>query len=176
MIIAGLQKTTLLDYPSHVAATIFLGGCNFRCPFCHNMNIVDYNSLENRTNMKDLVNERDFYSKEDIFDFLKKRASVLEGICITGGEPTINSDLKEFIIEIREVVKQVSNADRFLIKLDTNGSNPKLLKSLIDDGLIDYVAMDIKSSREKYLAAAGVTGEIIDNICESINILIHSNI
>ena len=125
MIISGLLKTTLLDYPQHVAATIFLGGCNFRCPFCHN---------------SDLLEGTDgLFSKEEVLTFLKKRAGILEGVCITGGEPTLHRDLEPFIREIRSL--------GLLVKLDTNGYRPDVLKDLCNKNLLDYVAMDIKSGR-----------------------------
>ena len=166
MNISGLQKTTLLDYPGHVAATIFLGGCNFRCPFCHNMNIV----LE--------ANQE--YSREEILKFLTKRSGILDGVCITGGEPTLYNDLPDFIHEIKEIKKQDGNT--FLVKLDTNGTNPEMLKELIDSKQIDYVAMDIKSSISKYKMVAGLledskkTEKILEAVKKSINILKESNI
>ena len=116
MIISGLLKTTLLDYPQHVAATIFLGGCNFRCPFCHN---------------SDLLEGTDgLFSKEEVLTFLKKRAGILEGVCITGGEPTLHRDLEPFIREIRSL--------GLLVKLDTNGYRPDVLKDLCNKNLLDY--------------------------------------
>ena len=166
MNISGLQKTTLLDYPGHVAATIFLGGCNFRCPFCHNMNIVLEASQE--------------YTKEDILKFLTKRSGVLDGVCITGGEPTLYNDLPDFIQEIKKITKQ--DGSTFLVKLDTNGTNPDMLKGLIDSKLIDYVAMDIKSSLGKYDLVAGIsednkkTEEILEAVNKSVNILKASKI
>ena len=129
MNIQGLQKTTLLDYPGHVAATIFLGGCNFRCPFCHNMNLITESSNA-------------AYSEEEVFSFLKKRQGILDGVCITGGEPTLCKDLPDFINKVRLL--------GYKIKLDTNGSNPEMLEKLISDGAVDYVAMDIKSSLSEY--------------------------
>lgn len=159
MNICGLQKTTLLDYPGHVAATVFLGGCNFKCPFCHNMNIVigDDNGMT--------------YSKDDILAFLNKRKNILDGVCITGGEPTLYSELPNFIKEIKEI--------GYLVKLDTNGSNPEMLKSLVAEQLIDYVAMDIKTSREDYPHVAGIENisssrkeEVIECIDESVRFLL----
>ena len=155
MKILGLQKTTLLDYPGCVAATIFLGGCNMRCPFCHNMNLVMDNSGEE-------------YSTEEIFSFLNKRRGILEGVCITGGEPTLYSDLPKFIREIKNL--------GYRVKLDTNGTNPQMLKELIDENLIDYIAMDIKSSSSTYGEVSGVPDINIDNILESINIIMNSGI
>lgn len=134
MQILGLNKTTLLDYPGRVACTIFLGGCNFRCPFCHNKSIVLASS--------DADNTLQLYTKEELFTFLKKRRNILTGVCITGGEPTINADLPDFIAEIKKL--------GYPVKLDTNGTNPQMLASLIDGKLIDYCAMDIKNRLEKY--------------------------
>lgn len=135
MRILGLTKTTLLDYPGHVAATLFLGGCNFRCPYCHNRDIVlTHKSLAP-------------LAPEEIFAFLKKRQNVLTGVCITGGEPTLNPGLPDLISRIKAL--------GYLVKLDTNGSNPQMLYDLIHTGLIDYCAMDIKNSPEKYAVTAG---------------------
>lgn len=136
MQIHGLNKTTLLDYPQHVAATIFTGSCNFRCPFCHNGNLV----LSPDT--QPLISER------EIFDFLEKRKGILTGVCITGGEPTLQQDLSEFIRRIRSL--------GYLVKLDTNGYLPNVTKQLISDGLLDYIAMDIKSSPAHYAKTAGL--------------------
>lgn len=134
MQILGFNKTTLLDYPGRVACTIFLGGCNFRCPFCHNKSIVLAASRED--------NACQIYEEEDIFSFLEKRRNVLTGVCITGGEPTIHTDLPGFITKIKKL--------GYRVKLDTNGTNPQMLASLIDDKLIDYCAMDIKNCIGKY--------------------------
>lgn len=130
MKILGLNKTTLLDYPGRVACTIFLGGCNFRCPFCHNKDIVL---------ASDSIAE---YTQDELFSFLNKRKGILTGVCITGGEPTIHDDLPAFIAAIKQL--------GYKVKLDTNGSNPAMLKGLIDDRLIDDCAMDIKNCPEKY--------------------------
>ena len=127
MKICGLQKTTLLDFPGHVAATIFTGGCNFRCPFCHNGDLLGSDIPE-------------AFSEEEVLNFLKKRRSILEGVAITGGEPTLQPDLRKFIEKIRDM--------GYRIKLDTNGYRPDVLRSLCEDGLIDYVAMDIKTCKE----------------------------
>ena len=135
MLILGLTKTTLLDYPEHVAATLFTGGCNFRCPYCHNRDIV----LQSST-LPPLA-------EDEIFSFLRKRQHVLSGVCITGGEPTLHQDLPAFIERIRAL--------GYLVKLDTNGSNPQMLCSLIQDRLINYCAMDIKNAPEKYAVTAG---------------------
>lgn len=146
MKICGLQKTTLLDYPGHVAATLFLEGCNFRCPFCHNKDLVNCMSL-------------DSLAEEDILAFLKKRSTILEGVCITGGEPTLQPELKDFIISIRRL--------GYKVKLDTNGYRPHVLKELCGLDLIDYVAMDIKTSRERYPVVSGNPSLEIAKIDES---------
>lgn len=153
MNILGLTKTTLLDYPELVAATIFLGGCNFRCPFCHNRDIVFQDGKLGKI------------SEEEVLAFLVKRKKVLSGVCISGGEPTLNSELIDFIRKIKKI--------GYLVKLDTNGSSPKTLKYLIEEGLIDYCAMDIKNCEEKYAHTCGVWEERFDisNIKESVSIL-----
>jgi len=126
--IKGLQKVTLIDYPGKIACTVFLFGCNFRCGFCHNPELV-------------IGNPKDNYSEEEILTFLTTRKSSLDGVCITGGEPLISIE-KDFLKKIKNM--------GFLVKIDTNGSFPEKLKDLIENKLIDYVAMDIKSSPEKY--------------------------
>lgn len=152
MRIHGFQKTTLLDYPGHLAATIFFGGCNFLCPFCHNASLVLYpDSLP-------------AIPKEEILDTLKKRKGILEGVCITGGEPTLEVGLTDFIKEIRAL--------GLLVKLDTNGSNPLVLKELLLSGLVDYVAMDVKNSPDKYSATIGKSTIPLKNISESIKLLL----
>ena len=132
----GLNKTTLLDYPGRVASTLFLGGCNFRCPYCQNKDLILHPS------------EFEIYSEEDVLSHLKKRAGVLSGICITGGEPTIHGDLPLFMEKCKALGYQ--------IKLDTNGTNPDMLKSLYEKKLIDYVAMDIKTGPSEYTKVAGL--------------------
>ena len=154
MCIVGLQKLTLLDYPGRVACTVFLQGCNFKCPFCYNSSLID-------------SNDNNFLSTNDFFDFLDKRKKVLDGVAITGGEPLLNPSIKEFIKKIKE--------KGFLVKLDTNGSNPNLLKELIEENLVDYVAMDIKNTFEKYQITTGVNVDI-ENIKKSIHLLINSSI
>ena len=154
MLIKGIQKTTLLDFPGRVACTIFTGGCNFRCPFCHNASLV--------TEMDDSN-----IPTEDIFNYLKKRKGILDGVCITGGEPLLQPDLEDFINEIRALGLSV--------KLDTNGSRPEQLKALMDKGLLDYIAMDIKSSASNYSQAAG-TDKYMDSVECSIDLLMSSDI
>ena len=158
MNIKGLQKTTLLDYPGYVAATVFIGGCNFRCPFCHNMNIVESCNAEDN-------NGRDEISEEELFLFLQKRRGILDGVCITGGEPTLYKELPEFIGKIKNL--------GYTIKLDTNGTNPDMLKNLVKERLIDYVAMDIKASYVKYMEVAGINDgiKLIDKVKKSVEYL-----
>lgn len=152
MIIKGFAKLTLLDYPGRVACTVFTGGCNFKCPFCHNASLaVRAGSLPN-------------IPEDEIFDLLRRRKGVLDGVCITGGEPLLYGDeLTEFIKKIREL--------GYAVKLDTNGSFPDRLKALIDGGLLDMVAMDIKNSPEKYAKTAGVGNLDISPVLRSIDIL-----
>jgi pyruvate formate lyase activating enzyme len=152
MTIGGLQKTTLIDYPGKVACTVFLVGCNFRCPFCYAIDLVLPERIEKTTKI----------SEKEFFSFLSERKGLLEGVVICGGEPTLNANLVEFITEIKAL--------GFLVKLDTNGSNPVMLRELIAGGLIDYVAMDIKTCKEKYTSAVGVDVDI-SKIQESIDML-----
>lgn len=156
MLILGLNKTTLLDYPEHVAATIFTGGCNFRCPFCHNKDLVFVNEGLHTQFVTHI-------SETEILSFLKKRKGILTGVCITGGEPTLQTDLTEFIQQIKEL--------GYLVKLDTNGYQPHILHSLIEQHLIDYVAMDIKNSPEKYALTTGISSIDISKIKESVSLL-----
>ena len=122
---------TLLDFPGKVACTVFTGGCNFRCPFCHNALLVTK------------LPEKPDYTEDEILSFLKKRVGLLDGVAITGGEPLLNPDIGDFIRKIRDM--------GYAVKLDTNGSFPERLKAIVSEGLVDYVAMDIKNRREKYL-------------------------
>ena len=151
MKISGLQKLTLLDYPGKMAAIVFISGCNFRCPFCHNGGLID--------DVYDVT-----YSEDEILTFLKKRVGVLEGVCITGGEPLIHKELPEFLGKVKEL--------GYPIKLDTNGTLPERLKDVVNRGLVDYVAMDIKNSFDKYPATAGVEKLDINKIEESIEFLL----
>lgn len=139
MKIAGLQKLTLLDYPGKTAASIFTLGCNFRCPFCHNADLV----VPLAPDLKPF-----FLSEEEFFSFLQKRKGLLDGICITGGEPTLQNDLGSFCKKIKD--------QGFLVKLDTNGSHPDILNNLISLDLVDYVAMDIKNSPDRYAQTVGL--------------------
>lgn len=152
MLIVGINKTTLLDYPGCVAATVFVGGCSFRCPFCHNGGLVN-NPLSQES-----------YSEGEILEFLSKRKRILKGVCITGGEPTLHADLPEFILKVKEL--------GYRVKLDTNGYAPNVLKELIDQKLLDYVAMDIKNCPDKYALTAGMRDPFdIDRIKQSVNLL-----
>ena len=128
MIIAGLQKTTLIDYPGKIACVVFLAGCNFRCPWCYSSELV----------LPVKIAKQPRISEKELFDFLRSRQGLLEGVVICGGEPTVNKELPQFVEKIK--------AMGYFVKLDTNGSNPEMLKNLVHLGLIDYVAMDIKSS------------------------------
>lgn len=156
MKIYGLQKMTLLDFPGKVACTIFTGGCNFRCPFCHNARLVTE------------LDKDEVYSEEEIFEYLRKRVGILDGVCITGGEPLMNADIADFITKVREL--------GYAVKLDTNGSYPETLKNLIDRGLVDYIAMDIKNTPEKYAQTIGVKKFDFTPIKKSIEIIMQSGV
>ena len=150
MVIGGYQKTTLLDYPGHVAATVFTYGCNFRCPFCHNSGLLGMYSCP-RT------------EEEEVLAFLKKRKNILTGVCITGGEPTLQQDLIPFLQKIKAL--------GYKIKLDTNGYLPQILSSLLEKELLDYIAMDIKSGPSGYTAATGLQLVDFSRITESIRLI-----
>lgn len=151
MKIAGIQKLTLLDYPGHTACTVFIQGCNFRCPFCHNSDLLKGSS-------------QSVIEKEEFFEFLSLRKGKLDGVCITGGEPLLQPDVVEFIKEIRSF--------GFLVKIDTNGSCYEKLKYIIENKLCDYVAMDVKNIPEKYNFTCG--GMVnVDNVLKSISLLIN---
>jgi len=153
--ISGLQKMTLLDYPGKVACTVFLQGCNFRCPFCHNSELLGKEGP-------------DTIPEETLLAFLKKRVGLLDAVCITGGEPTLQPGLENLIVKIKEL--------GYLVKLDTNGNRPEVLKSLVEKGLIDYVAMDIKNSPAKYGLTAGVPNMSLDRVEQSIRYLLGGNV
>ncbi len=151
MNIQGFQKTTLLDFPGHVAATVFFGGCNFRCPFCHNGDLVL---------SPDKTPE---FSPEEILSYLKKRQNILDGVCITGGEPTLQKDLASFLVRIKEL--------DLAVKLDTNGYRPEILKTLCKEGLVDYVAMDIKGAPYQYARICGLSKMNLSQIEASVEFL-----
>lgn len=146
MEIHGLQKMTLLDYPGKVACTVFLAGCDFRCPYCHNSQLID-GSLPS------------LMDQEELLSFLDKRRGLLDGVCITGGEPLLRPDLAQLL----EAVKALG----YPVKLDTNGSHPQRLRALAAAGLVDYVAMDIKNSPQRYPETAGLPSLNLDSIRES---------
>lgn len=152
MIFSGLQKLTLLDFPGRVACTVFTGGCNLRCPFCHNAGLV----LPGR--------ERDEIGEEELFAFLRKRQGILDGVAVTGGEPLLHGELSDFLKRVKEL--------GFLIKLDTNGTSPDKLERLVRDGLVDRVAMDVKSSKAGYALCCGVPGLDTAPIEESVRFLL----
>ena len=157
MLIGGLQKSSLLDYPGKIAAILFTQGCNFRCGYCHNPELLNFKSEEIQTDI----------TLNSFYDFLKTRTGKLDGVVITGGEPCLQDDLIEVIQEIKNL--------GFLVKLDTNGTYPEKIKELFNKNLLDYVAMDIKAPLDKYHK---ITGTIInpDNIKSSIDLIINSGI
>lgn len=156
MIFGGMLKLTLLDYPGKVACTLFTKGCNFYCPFCHNAFLVNADGRE------------ESITQEYVIDYLKKRKGILDGVCITGGEPLLHDELSAFISQVKEL--------GYSVKLDTNGSFPKKLKALVKDNLIDYVAMDIKNCIEKYHITSGCPTLNISDIEESIDFLLEGNV
>lgn len=156
MLISGLQKLTLLDYPGTVACTVFTGGCNFRCPFCHNAALV-LPELMDRENQE-----------EKVLSFLKKRQGILEGVAITGGEPLLHADMPQFLAKIREL--------GFRIKLDTNGSFPERLAEIVNAGLVDRVAMDIKNPPELYAKTVGLERLDMEAIERSKNFLLEGRV
>ncbi len=156
MEIHGFNKTTLLDYPGHVACTVFTGHCNMRCPFCHNGDLVL------------TPGSQPAISEEEFFSFLNKRKNILEGVAITGGEPTIQADLPEFIKRIKEFNLEV--------KLDSNGMRPEILRKLMDENLVDYFAMDIKSSKSGYSYATGIANFDLGPVEESVSLLMENRV
>lgn len=156
MNIAGLIKTSLLDYPGRLCCTVFTGGCNLRCPFCHNSMLMEKPALPPA------------FSLEDFFTFLEKRKGLLDGVCISGGEPLMEESLEPLMEKIK--------AMGFLIKLDTNGCYPKRLKALVQAGYVDYVAMDVKNAKEKYCVTAGVEALDLCKIEESAAFLMEGNV
>jgi len=153
MKIGGFQKTTLLDYPGHVSAILWTVGCNFRCPFCYNTDLVKEKS--------------DLFSEEEILNFLKKRRDFLEALSISGGEPFLQKDLKDFCKKVKDL--------GYKVKIDTNGTFPEKLKEMIEEKLVDYIAMDVKAPKEKYDKLSGVKTDI-EQIRDSIKIIMDSNI
>ena len=155
MKLCGLQKTTLLDFPGKVAATIFTGGCSFACPFCHNSELLGRDTEA-------------LCSQEEVMTFLEKRKNILDGVCITGGEPTLQPDLEDFIRFVRSL--------GLAVKLDTNGYQPNVLINLCEKGLLDYVAMDIKAGKSHYAHVSGRTGLNLERIDQSIRFLLNGSV
>ena len=150
MKIVGIQKLTLLDYPGRVACTVFLNGCNFDCPFCHNSELLtETNAL---------------MSTDELLDFLRSRVGILDGVCITGGEPTLHRELLPLITQIKDM--------GYRVKLDTNGYRPDVLQSLLAQNMVDYVAMDVKNSPSRYGETVGVPGLKLASVEESLRFLI----
>ncbi len=157
MLISGLQKLTLLDYPGTVACTVFTAGCNYRCPFCHNAALV----LPER-----IVGDES--GEATVLDFLRKRQGLLEGVAVTGGEPLLHADLPDFLRKVREL--------GYRIKLDTNGSFPERLKAVIDEGLADRVAMDIKNAPALYARTIGLSAPVLDAVERSKELLLEGRV
>lgn len=156
MYINGFQKLTILDYPGKVACIVFTPGCNFRCPFCHNAALVTH------------IDKDTYIDEEEVLSYLKKRQGILDGVVITGGEPLLQDDIEEFIGKIKDL--------GYAIKLDTNGSFPEKLISLVEKGLVDYVAMDIKNSKAKYMATIGVNNIDMASIEKSVDFLLQNKV
>lgn len=157
MKIGGLQKLTTLDYPDKLACIVFTAGCNMRCGFCHNPNLV----------LEKLIKKSTQISVDEVMSFLEERKGLLDAVVISGGEPTIQKGLYDFVA----IVKKKG----FMVKLDTNGTNPQIVKRLIDDKLIDYVAMDIKASEKKYKGLTKLK-TTFNNILKTRDILMSSDI
>lgn len=154
MLIKGFQKLTLLDFPEHTACTVFTSGCNMRCPFCHNALLVTEPG-------------GDLFDEDEIFNHLKKRRGILEGVAVTGGEPLLQKDIERFLYDIKDL--------GYKVKLDTNGTFPERLKDILSLGLADYVAVDIKNSKEKYAETVGVKGFDITPIEKTVELLLEGN-
>ncbi|MBQ8146499.1 MAG: anaerobic ribonucleoside-triphosphate reductase activating protein [Clostridia bacterium] len=154
MLIGGFQKMTMLDYPGKIACTVFTHGCNLRCPFCHNARLV--------------ISEASLIDENEVLSYINRRKGILDGVCISGGEPMLQGDLFSFMERVKET--------GLLIKLDTNGCFPDKLKEAIDRGLVDYVAMDIKNCREKYSLTAGIDTLDISKIEKSVDILMSGKV
>ncbi len=153
MIIKGWQKTSLIDYPKKIASVIFTVDCNFRCHYCHNPELINHRDLQK-------INE------EEIFNHLISRKKLIDGVCITGGEPTLQKDLTDFAFKLKDL--------GFLVKLDTNGTNPKVIQTMITENLVDYIAMDIKAPPEKYDLVANTKVQV-ENIQKTIDIIRNSS-
>ncbi len=156
MVFHGFQKMTMLDFPGYVACTVFTSGCNFRCPFCHNSLLVTK------------PDNSEIYTQEDVLSYLEKRKGVIDGICISGGEPLMHDGIFDFVAKVKKL--------GLLVKVDTNGSFPDKLQKLIDSGAVDYVAMDIKNSPEKYALTTDVKNLDFEAVERSVNILLEGKI
>ena len=156
MLINGFQKLTILDYPSKVACIVFTPGCNFRCPFCHNASLVTH------------IDKETYIDVDEVLSYLKKRQGLLDGVVITGGEPLLHEGIEDFIAEIKSL--------GYSVKLDTNGSFPEKLISIVEKGLVDYVAMDIKNSKDKYGETIGVSDFDISPIEQSVEFLLQGKV
>ena len=156
MVISGLQKLTLLDYPGKVACTVFTGGCNFRCPFCHNAGLVLPERLAQDTTM------------DDVLSFLRKRVGILEGVAVTGGEPLLHKDTEDFLRAVKDM--------GYLVKLDTNGSFPDRLEAILSKGLADRVAMDIKNSPDAYAKTTGLSNLDLAAVTRSRDLLLSGTV
>ncbi|MBK5251307.1 MAG: anaerobic ribonucleoside-triphosphate reductase activating protein [Peptostreptococcaceae bacterium] len=152
----GWQRVSLMDYPGKIATTAFVGGCNFRCPYCHNWELV-----ENGSNLEAI-------SSDEVLAFLKKRSAMVDGICISGGEPTIHKELPEFARRVKGMGK--------LVKLDTNGANPDMIRELLDGKWLDFVAMDVKCTMERYCALTKCSADELPKLKESIEMIKKSGI
>ena len=150
MKVFGFEKLSMVDFPGHLCCTVFTGGCNFKCPFCQNSDLVKMQNLRE-------------INQDEIFSYLLKRKGVIDSVCVSGGEPTIYPDLEQFIVKIKSL--------GFLVKLDTNGTNYEMLKRLIENNLVDYVAMDIKNSLSSYGETAGTNFVDLENIKKSVELL-----
>ncbi len=156
MVFHGFQKLTLLDFPGKVAATLFTAGCNLRCPFCHNASLVTH------------IEQGGVYTEEEVLSYLKKRHGILDGICLTGGEPLLHAGVESFLASVKEL--------GYAVKLDTNGTFPERLAALLDAGLLDYVAMDIKNRKEKYPLTVGIEGFPLDAVERSVALLLSGKV
>ena len=154
MLIGGFQKMTVLDFPGKIACILFTYGCNLKCPFCHNASLV--------------IDDIEEFSEDEIFKYLEKRKGILDGVCVSGGEPFLQPDIMDFL-------KKLKNTG-LAVKIDTNGTFPEKLREAVENCLVDYVAMDIKNSKEKYPLITGIEGLKLDKIQQSVDFLLNSNI
>ena len=153
----GFQKMTLLDFPGKVACTLFTGGCNMRCPFCHNALLVT-----------ELEQGNDTWDEAEVLTFLRRRKGLLDGVCVTGGEPTLQPELAPFLRRVKEL--------GYAVKLDTNGTRPEVLRALVGEGLVDYVAMDVKNSPARYALTAGVPAAELSGVFTSMDFLLSGTV